>query len=128
MLIYDEHTISHYHIKDTMKPNICLNTQLMPTIIQDVSSNKVYMLGYMNQKSFEKTIETGYVHFWSRSKKRLWMKGEESRNRLKVQSIRVDCDGDALLVSVILEGTAVCHTGNTSCFFQDAVCISSNEN
>lgn len=89
---------------------------LVPAIIQDYQSGVVYMLGYMNKEAFKKTKETSWVYFWSRSRKRLWMKGEESGNKLRVKEILVDCDNDALLVTVELEGKNVCHTGNRTCF------------
>ena len=93
------------------------NNGLVPAIIQDYKNNEVYMLGYMNDESFKKTIETNFVHFWSRSKKRLWMKGEESGNKLKVIEIYFDCDDDSILIKVELIGNCVCHTGNKSCFY-----------
>lgn len=91
---------------------------LVPVIIQDSSTGEIYMLGYMNEEALSKTRSSGWVHFWSRSKDRLWMKGEESGNKLKVSSIYEDCDHDTLLVKVELHGEAVCHTGNKSCFYQ----------
>lgn len=94
---------------------------LIPAIIQDYKSNEVLMLGYINKKALQKTLETGWVYFWSRSKKRLWMKGEESGNRLKVKEILKDCDEDSLLIEVELIGTNVCHTGNKSCFHQEVI-------
>ena len=93
-----------------------MKNTLIPTIIQDYQSGVVYMLGYMNEKALNKTRETGWVYFWSRSRKRLWMKGETSGNRLKVKEILDDCDSDSLLIKVELVGTNVCHTGKTSCF------------
>jgi len=91
--------------------------KLIPTIIQDNESKAVYMLGYSSEKSLEKTKISGYVWFWSRSRKKLWMKGEKSGNKLKVINIFFDCDKDAILVKVKLIGKNVCHTGNLSCFF-----------
>lgn len=90
--------------------------KLTPAIIQDYKSGEVYMLGFMNEESLIKTKETGYVWFFSRSKNRLWMKGEESGNKLRVKKILIDCDQDAFLVKVKLEGKAVCHSGQRSCF------------
>ena len=90
---------------------------LIPTIVQDYKSGDVYMLGYMNEESLQKTIETGWVYFWSRSRKKLWMKGEESGNKLKIKEISTDCDKDSLLLKVELLGENVCHTGNKSCFY-----------
>lgn len=90
---------------------------MIPTIIQDYCTSEVYMLGYSNKQSLDKTEKTGYVYFWSRSRKKLWMKGEESGNKLKVKEIFFDCDKDTLLIKVKLIGNNVCHTGNKSCFF-----------
>lgn len=99
------------------KLNFSKQTGLIPVVIQDINSKRVYMVGYMNHKSLAKTKETGYVWFWSRSRKTLWMKGETSGNTLKVHSIATDCDYDSLLIQVHLTGTFVCHTGAVSCFF-----------
>jgi phosphoribosyl-AMP cyclohydrolase len=93
------------------------NNGLVPTIIQDDKSGEVYMLGYMNEEVLQKTVETKWVFFYSRSRQKLWMKGEESGNKLKVKKIYSDCDNDTLLVKVELIGSNVCHTGNRSCFF-----------
>lgn len=93
------------------------NTGLIPAIIQDYQTDDIYMLGYMNKDSLEKTLETGYVYFWSRQRKKLWMKGEESGNKLVVKEVYSDCDNDSLLVKVRLLGNNVCHTGNKSCFY-----------
>lgn len=93
-----------------------MKNALIPAIIQDYQSGDVYMLGYMNKEAIKKTKETGWVYFWSRSRKRLWMKGEQSGNKLKVKEILVDCDNDTLLVKVELKGKSVCHTGNLTCF------------
>lgn len=88
---------------------------LVPAIIQDASTNKVLMLGYMNQEAYEKTVELGKVTFYSRTRKRLWMKGEESGNVLNVVSIQNDCDNDTLLIKVCPAGP-VCHTGTDTCW------------
>ena len=90
---------------------------LVPTIIQDYKTGTIYMLGYMNKEALAKTIASKRVYFWSRSKRRIWMKGETSKNTLDVIEIYKDCDADALLVKVKRNGTAVCHTGNVSCFY-----------
>ncbi|MGB9668695.1 MAG: bifunctional phosphoribosyl-AMP cyclohydrolase/phosphoribosyl-ATP diphosphatase HisIE [Thermosulfidibacteraceae bacterium] len=91
--------------------------ELIPAIIQDYRTGKVLMLGYMNRNAFMKTIESGKVHFYSRKRQRLWMKGEESGNELIVKEILVDCDEDTLLVLVEPLGPT-CHTGNVSCFYR----------
>ncbi|WP_280747906.1 bifunctional phosphoribosyl-AMP cyclohydrolase/phosphoribosyl-ATP diphosphatase HisIE [Parabacteroides sp. PF5-9] len=91
---------------------------LIPAIIQDNNTNKVLMLGFMNEEAFEQTRQTGKVTFYSRSKNRLWMKGETSGNVLKVVDITADCDNDTLLVKAIPAGP-VCHTGNDTCFGEE---------
>ncbi|MFN8240803.1 MAG: bifunctional phosphoribosyl-AMP cyclohydrolase/phosphoribosyl-ATP diphosphatase HisIE [Bacteroidales bacterium] len=97
------------------KPDFTKGNGLVPAVIQDDISLKVLMLGYMNEEAYEKTISDGFVTFFSRSKCRLWKKGETSGNFLKVVSISNDCDSDALLIKVIPSGP-VCHTGSYSCF------------
>lgn len=89
---------------------------LIPTIIQDNQSLIIYMLGYMNKLSLLKSLETKYVWFWSRTRKKLWLKGETSGNMLKIISVHADCDYDTILIKVNLEGKNVCHTGNLTCF------------
>lgn len=88
---------------------------LIPAIIQDNDTNKVLMLGFMNEEAYKKTRETGKVTFFSRTKNRLWMKGETSGNTLEVVNIKVDCDNDTLLIKVFPTGP-VCHTGDDTCF------------
>jgi len=88
---------------------------LIPAIVQHEETKEVLMLGYMNQESFDKTVETGDVWFFSRSRNQLWHKGETSGNYLRLESISSDCDGDTLLVKALPVGPT-CHTGVTSCF------------
>ena len=90
---------------------------LIPTIVQDINTHDVLMLAYMNEESLKKTIETGFAHYWSRSRKKLWKKGETSGNTQKVEEIYYDCDKDSLLLKVEQKGDA-CHTGNRTCFFK----------
>lgn len=91
---------------------------LLVGIVQDVSTGQVLMVAMMNAQAVERTLQTNQAHFWSRSREKLWLKGETSGNILDVHEIRVDCDGDALLLRVTPRGPA-CHTGNTSCFFRE---------
>jgi phosphoribosyl-AMP cyclohydrolase len=91
---------------------------LIPAIVQDAATRDVLMLGFMNREALEKTFETGFVTFYSRSRKKLWTKGESSGQRLILRELRVDCDLDAILVLVELAGEAVCHEGYRSCFFR----------
>jgi len=88
---------------------------LVPAIIQDSNTQKILMLGYMNKEALEKTQQENRVTFYSRSKKRLWTKGEESGNFLDVKQIMIDCDNDTILIKAIPAGP-VCHTGNDTCF------------
>ena len=88
---------------------------LVPAIIQDAQTMQVLMLGYMNREAFDKTRESGNVTFFSRSKNRLWMKGESSGNTLTLVDLKLDCDNDTLLIYAIPKGPT-CHTGSTSCF------------
>ncbi len=88
---------------------------LVPVVAQDRASGDVLMLAHANAEALARTAETGFAHFWSRSRRSLWMKGETSGNRLRVASIHADCDRDALLMVVVPEGPA-CHTGTRTCF------------
>lgn len=98
-----------------MNPDFTKLNGLIPTIIQDNSTEKVLMLGFMNEEAFNKTVQSNLVTFYSRTKNRLWTKGEESGNFLKVVQIMEDCDSDTLLIKAI-PGGPVCHTGNDTCF------------
>ena len=89
---------------------------LIPAIAQNAETGEVLMLAWMNAEALEKTIETGEAHYWSRSRKKLWRKGEESGNVQKVKEIRADCDKDVLLLKVDQTGGAACHLGYRSCF------------
>jgi len=91
---------------------------LIPAIIQDATNGEVLMLGYINQESLKRTLESGQVWFYSRSRQELWHKGETSGSYLYVRSISKDCDDDTLLIQVEAAGP-VCHTGNRTCFFQE---------
>jgi phosphoribosyl-ATP pyrophosphohydrolase/phosphoribosyl-AMP cyclohydrolase len=88
---------------------------LVPAIVQDAETQKVLMLGYMNQESFDRTRETGRVTFFSRSRRKIWTKGEQSGNFLKVKKILIDCDRDTILIYANPAG-AICHTGADTCF------------
>ena len=92
---------------------------LIPAIVQDADNNEVLMLGFMNREAFEKTQATGYVTFFSRSRQKLWTKGESSGQKLVLRELLFDCDKDAVLVKVSLAGVAVCHEGYRSCFYRE---------
>ena len=91
---------------------------VIPAIAQDAFTGRVLMIAYMNDEAIEKTVQTGQAWFYSRSRQEIWHKGETSGNFLDVRSIQMDCDGDALLLQVYPHGPA-CHTGNSSCFYQE---------
>lgn len=93
-------------------------SQLIPAIVQQTGSGEVLMLAYMNRESLEKSLETGYTWFFSRSRGKLWNKGESSGHRQKILAITADCDNDTLLVEVEQTGPA-CHTGSHTCFFRE---------
>jgi phosphoribosyl-ATP pyrophosphohydrolase/phosphoribosyl-AMP cyclohydrolase len=101
-----------------MKPKFDEKTGLVPVIIQNQLTLQVLMLGYMNEAAFEKTMAEQKVTFFSRSKNRLWTKGETSGNFLWVKDLKIDCDADTILIKVVPEGKT-CHTGSTSCFQEE---------
>ena len=91
---------------------------LVAAVIQDAASGRVLMVGFMNEEAFRKTVETGFATFYSRSRNKLWLKGETSGHRLVVKEISTDCDRDAVLLKVEAIGPGVCHEGYQSCFFR----------
>ncbi len=101
-----------------MKPDFSKQNGLLPAIVQDFASGRVLMLAYMNELAWEKTVETGKAHFWSRSRQKLWLKGEESGNMQMVREVFLDCDRDTILLKVEQLGGAACHTGYQSCFYR----------
>ncbi|MBE7044726.1 MAG: bifunctional phosphoribosyl-AMP cyclohydrolase/phosphoribosyl-ATP diphosphatase HisIE [Ruminococcaceae bacterium] len=90
---------------------------LIPAVVQNINTNEVLMVAYMNQESLEKTMQSGHATFWSRSRQEIWEKGATSGNYMNVKEIRVDCDADCLLVLVEPDGPA-CHTGKNTCFYR----------
>lgn len=98
------------------KLNFKDKNSLIPVIIQEFKTGDILMLGFMNKNAWQKTLKTGFVYFWSRKRKRLWLKGEISGNKLMAKIFFVDCDNDSLLIKVKLLGSSVCHTGTKSCF------------
>jgi phosphoribosyl-AMP cyclohydrolase len=93
---------------------------LLTAVVQDAETGEVLMVSFMNKESLKQTIETGNATYWSRSRQKLWMKGEESGHLQTVHSIHLDCDGDALLLRVHQKGGA-CHTGHRSCFYREVL-------
>jgi phosphoribosyl-AMP cyclohydrolase len=99
-----------------MELDFTKNDGLVAAVIQDAQSLRVLMVGWMNEEAFKKTVETGFAVFYSRSRKKLWLKGETSGHRLVVKEIATDCDQDAVLLKVEALGPGVCHEGYQSCF------------
>jgi phosphoribosyl-AMP cyclohydrolase len=91
---------------------------LVPAVAQEAGSGRVLTVAWMNRDALDKTAQTGEAHYWSRSRRKLWRKGEESGHAQKVKSIRIDCDEDVVLLEVEQVGGIACHTGRASCFFQ----------
>lgn len=102
---------------DAFKPDF--SKGLLPAIAQDVTTGQVLMLAWMNEEAFNETLKRGEACYWSRSRARLWHKGESSGNVQKIRSIRLDCDNDAILLLVEQAGGAACHTGHASCFYRE---------
>ncbi len=102
-------------------PSFATDDTLLPAIAQDIDSNQVLMLAYMNREAWEQTLATGEAVYYSRSRSRLWKKGEESGNVQKVREIYIDCDADTILLKVEQIGGAACHEGYVSCFFRQCV-------
>jgi phosphoribosyl-AMP cyclohydrolase len=101
-----------------MKLNFSKQSGLVTAVIQDYRSHRVLMVGFMNEEAFRTTVVTGYVTFFSRSRNKIWVKGETSGHRLLVKDIATDCDRDALLIQADALGPGVCHEGYQSCFFR----------
>ena len=93
---------------------------LVVAIVQDASDGAVLMVAYMNEESLRRTLDTGRTWFWSRSRQEYWQKGETSGDRQFVRSMAIDCDGDALLLTIDQHGNGACHTGARSCFYRTA--------
>ena len=94
------------------------NNGLVPAIAQDYETGEVLMMAYMNKESWELTLKTGIAHYWSRSRNKLWKKGESSGNVQEIKEIRIDCDDDTILLKIKQIGEAACHTGFRSCFYR----------
>ncbi len=104
-----------------IEPNFDKTDGLIPAIVQDAETKDILMLAYMNRESWEMTLKTGQATFWSRSRKKLWLKGESSGHVQVVKDIYIDCDEDAIVLQVEQLGGAACHTGHRSCFFRRRV-------
>ena len=102
----------------SVKPDFAKGGGLLPLIVQDVETNSVLMLAYMNEEAWEKTLETRKAHYWSRSRQKIWQKGETSGHTQDVVEILLDCDEDTILLRVHQRGGAACHTGYRSCFYR----------
>ena len=91
---------------------------LVPAIAQDADTGRILMVAWMDREALKLTAETGFAHYWSRSRKKLWKKGEESGHLQRVREIRLDCDEDVIVLQIEQEGGIACHTGRESCFFR----------
>ncbi len=103
----------------TMAPDFAKGGGLVPAIAQCATTGHVLMLAYMNEEAWNKTLETGEAHYWSRSRSELWHKGGTSGNVQKVKAVRLDCDNDTVLLLIEQIGGAACHEGYESCFFHE---------
>jgi phosphoribosyl-AMP cyclohydrolase len=101
-----------------VEPNFEKGEGLVPAVVQDHQTGEILMVAYMNQTSWQKTLETGKAHYWSRSRQSLWLKGETSGHVQLVHEMRLDCDEDTILLKVEQLGGAACHTGHRSCFYR----------
>jgi phosphoribosyl-AMP cyclohydrolase len=101
-----------------MREVVWTSDGLVPAIAQDAATGRVLMLAWMNAEALARTVETGEAHYWSRSRQRLWHKGEESGHTQRIKEVRLDCDGDAVLLSIEQQGGIACHTGRERCFFR----------
>ncbi len=113
-----------------MNPEIDFNKMdgLIPGVVQDAATGEVLMLGFLNETSYAMSLSSGYVTFWSRTRQKLWMKGESSGNRLRIVTASTDCDNDAIVFRVVVEGDGlVCHEGTVSCFTKSIVITESRQ-
>ena len=106
------------HFSDYIKWN---NDGLVPVITQEFDTKQVLTLAWMNKEALQLTMETGHAVYWSRSRQKIWHKGEQSGNQQQIKSIRSDCDNDAILIEVIQKGGIACHTGRHHCFYQQLI-------
>ena len=107
-----------YRVSDAIRWN---SDGLVPVIVQEATTQLVLMMAWMNAQSLHLTLTTGYMTYFSRSRNRLWQKGEQSGNRQKLIQLHLDCDGDTLLALIHQHGTGACHTGSVSCFFRTLI-------
>jgi len=101
-----------------IEPNFAKGDGLVPAIVQDAETKEVLMMAYMNRESWEATLKTGKATYWSRSRQKLWLKGESSGNVQLIKAVFIDCDDDTILLQVTQLGDAACHTGYRSCFYR----------
>jgi phosphoribosyl-AMP cyclohydrolase len=101
-----------------IEPNFAKGDGLVPAIVQDAETKEVLMLAYINRQSWEATLQTGKATYWSRSRQKLWLKGETSGHFQLIKNVFIDCDDDTILLQVKQLGEAACHTGHKSCFFR----------
>jgi len=104
-----------------IEPDFAKGDGLVPTIVQDAETKEVLMMAYMNSESWKATLQTGKATYWSRSRQKLWLKGEESGHFQLIKDIFIDCDNDTILLQVNQLGEAACHTGYKSCFYRKLI-------
>ena len=104
-----------------IEPNFAKGDGLVPAIVQDAETKEVLMLAYMNSQSWEATLQTGKATYWSRSRQKLWLKGETSGHFQLIKAVFIDCDDDTILLQVKQLGEAACHTGHKSCFYRKLI-------
>jgi phosphoribosyl-AMP cyclohydrolase len=102
-----------------LQPDFAKGSGLLPAIVQEAQSGEVLMLAYMNEEAWSRTLQTGKAHFYSRSRDKIWQKGESSGHVQQVASVRLDCDADTILLLVEQVGGAACHKGYRSCFYRE---------
>ena len=110
----------HYDEREMIELDFEKSDGLIPAVAQDHESGEVLMLAYMNQTAWELTLTSGIAHYWSRSRGKIWKKGETSGNTQEVKEIRIDCDRDCILLRISQNGGVACHTGHRSCFYRTA--------
>jgi phosphoribosyl-AMP cyclohydrolase len=110
--------VAGFFVAIRMQLDFSKSDGLIAAVVQDYRSGRVLMVGYMNEEAFRRTVESGFATFYSRSRQKLWLKGETSGHRLAVKEISTDCDQDALLLRVDPHGPGVCHNGYQSCFYR----------
>lgn len=131
MSVASDKTIVETHNEDGTLEQVEIHFDkdgLLPVVVQEAGTLAVLLVAFMNREAFQKTLETGLAHFWSRSRRELWLKGATSGDYLKVESLAVNCEENSLLLKVSLLGKAACHTGHRSCYYRELVPANQSQN